>query len=125
MNTPISFEIAKLLKEKGFDKLCNTLWHFNGSNYIEMSNKNSENFGFSSPTIAEVVYWIYEKHEIWIEVGAGSLFHKDKFYILIKEYRVDRWELTSLDNKIHSPYNSPTKAYEAAIEYTLNNLIIL
>lgn len=68
MTTTVSFKLAKLLKEKEYNKLCNKLWHFNGSDCIVMPNKNSENFGFSAPTIAEVVMWLYEKHGIWIEV---------------------------------------------------------
>ena len=69
MNTPVSFELAKLLKEKGFDgnyfhywnmvnhsgewKVDTSIWEYT-DNYIE------------APTIAEVVMWLYEKHGIWI-----------------------------------------------------------
>lgn len=116
MNTPVNFEIAKLLKEKGFDKITESLWHFNGSECIKMINKNSENFGFSAPTIAEVVMWLYEKHGIWITVcvigadGFGYWLHNKNRKRLNTEDQGGYWY-------------SPTEAYEAAIEYTLNNLL--
>lgn len=113
MNTPVNFEIAKLLKEKGFDKITESLWHFNGSECIKMINKNSENFGFSAPTIAEVIMWLYEKYGIWISVWQGRSSENFGYRIQGKEsfYEVNYFRLT------------PTKAYEAAINYTLNNLI--
>lgn len=115
MITPITFEIEQLLKEKDFIFKQNEVYY----NLVNGFTKYEE----INPTIAEVVYWIYEKHKIWIEIGVGNLFHKDKFYILIKTYNLDRWDLTSLDNEIHSPYDSPTEAYLSAIEHTLKNII--
>ena len=128
MNTPVSFEIAKLLKEKGFDEECRLCVEdgderplpFNCGNTL---HKNSLHPYYSAPTIGKVVMWLYEKHGIWIQIGVGNLFHKDKFYIILKQHNVDRWDVTPLNNEKHSPYNTPTEAYEAAIEYTLNNLI--
>jgi len=118
MNTPVSFELAKLLKEKGFDgnyfhywnmvnhsgewKVDTSIWEYT-DNYIE------------APTIAEVVMWLYEKHEYWCYVYTnGKIWHpciQHKF-----------GDMAVLSGKIGES-NSPTEAYEAAIEYTLNNLI--
>ena len=86
MNTPILFELAKLLKEKGFDVPVRTYrlegkypdfvhegfeddyW---GDNKVVNWNKDVIGIkpfkGFvSAPTIAEVVMWLYEKHGVWI-----------------------------------------------------------
>ena len=52
MNKEVNFEIAKLLKEKGFRLL--------------------PDFKSSYPTIAEVVMWLYEKHGVWISVQKGE-----------------------------------------------------
>ena len=114
MNTPVNFEIAKLLKEKGYNKIAQNLWHFNGSDCIGMSNKNSENFGFSAPTIAEVVMWLYEKHGIWVYPFRHNF--NNEFYWHIDTPHED--EFTSDMN-----FKSPTEAYEAGIEYTLKNLL--
>jgi hypothetical protein len=113
MNTTIDFSTAKLLKEKGFNKLCDFLWYFNGSDCIKMINKNSENFGFSAPTIAEAMMWLYEKHGIWINVYE----YKDHAADVNDSY-VFRTSHTKLKE-----FNSPTEAYQEAIEYTLKHLI--
>lgn len=99
MNTYVSFELAKLLKEKGFDEPCVNLYY------------NPERC--KKPTIAEAVMWLYEKHGVLVEVLETDLFNK--FF-----YQMKRKDNTRLKN---GDYNSPTEAYEAAIEYVLNNLI--
>jgi hypothetical protein len=52
MNTPVSFPLAKVLKEKGFRIL--------------------PAFKSSYPTISDVVMWLYEKHGIWISVDPDN-----------------------------------------------------
>jgi len=135
MNTPVSFELAKLLKEKEFDENCSDYYtqtgnlnsdgwgdiiyeqgfgfpdrmlRFNCSDF----NKNQKETCFLCPTIAEVVMWVYEKHEIWIGVEASDDFTMFCFRVRKKEV-----------SRLSFDYNSPTEAYEAGIEYTLNNLI--
>jgi len=64
--------------------------------------------------------WLYEKHEIWISVDTFA----DAFKAVIKKYYSDGKLWVIADSTYISKYhNSPTDAYEAAIEYTLNNLI--
>lgn len=115
MNTPVNFELAKLLKEKGFDEALTFYFDLQDSNKLKPipmsdeinkfhSNRNS--LMLSAPTIAEVVMWLYEKHGIWI-----SLTHQHNQFF---------WSFGSYQTQ---DFNSPTEAYEAAIEYTLNNLI--
>lgn len=114
MNTYVSFELAKLLKEKGFDKPTSKYFKYDGK---ECENKPldwNEDVGFfSAPTISEVAMWLYEKHGVWVEVLETDLFNK--FF-----YQMKRKDNTRLKN---GDYNSPTEAYEAAIEYCLKNLI--
>ena len=99
MNTPVNFEIHKLLIGKE----------------IDLSVRR---------TIAEVVMWLYEKHEIWIEVSCHTVLDEkdddidvDVFYSIIRELKPV--------NVLYSGdfVNSPTEAYSQAIEYTLKNLI--
>jgi hypothetical protein len=73
---------------------------------------------YSAPTIAQVVMWLYKKYGIWIEVNL-PLYDDFKFTII--ECNTIAGKLL---NKISDEsYDSPTEAYETAIEYTLNNLI--
>ena len=143
MNTPVSFEIAKLLKEKGFDiptqryyehaltsKKDSETNDYTGSfgwekgetnlrggyfkNNYGMADLSNENWYMcSAPTIAEVIMWLYEKYGIWISVWQGRSSENFGYRIQGKEsfYEVNYFRLT------------PTESYEAAINYTLNNLI--
>jgi hypothetical protein len=122
MNTPVAFNLAKLIKEKKFDRISQELWYFNGSNCIKLLNRNSENFGFSAPTIAEVVMWLYEKHNMWVLVLPTITGH---FTYKVVDVRLDP------QNPIERPpykgvsandFNSPTEAYEAAIQCLLENI---
>ena len=145
MNTPVKFELAKLLKEKGFDMLTKKYYeHALTSQIDEETNDYVGTFGWkkgetniqsynfinnhpnvdlsnenwymcSAPTIAEVVMWLYEKHNIWISVDPEN--DKDTWFHTISYNKSE----TIFGN--YNTYNSPTEAYEAAIEYTLNNLL--
>jgi len=138
MNTPVSFELAKLLKGKGFDENCSDYYTQTGNlnsdgwgdiiyeqgfgfpdrmlrfNYSDF-NKNQKETCFLCPTIGEVCMWLYEKHEYWCYVYTnGKIWHpciQHKF-----------GDMAVLSGKIGES-NSPTEAYEAAIKYTLKNLL--
>ena len=125
MNTPVSFEISKELKEKGFDGCCDKkyiakcLWQKPNSREKYRNteiHKNSSDV--SAPTIAEVVMWLYEKHGIWI-ISSYELnienHKKEWFWIAIKDGEEIAYQ--------YRDFNLPTEAYEAAIEFTLKNLI--
>ena len=68
-------------------------------------------------TIADVVMWLYERHGIWTVVNVnimGSWYFEN---FDLKEKRNAQFKPTD------THYDSPTEAYEAAIIYTLKNLI--
>ena len=115
MNTPVNFEIAKLLKKKGFD-----IGFGNGQKFYFPDTKElTENYrgnNYPAPTIAEVVMWLYEKHGIWISV-LQMLNNGERVTWYASYYE------QGVGEDIEIYYNSPTDAYQAAIEYTLNNLI--
>lgn len=88
MNTPVSFEIEKILIEKDIDMPV-------------------------SPTIADVVMWLYKKYGLWIYIKQGYKWE---------------WYIETIANRPELKYNdgleeSPTEAYEAGITYSLKNLI--
>ena len=128
MNTVVNFEIAKLLKEKGFNLPTRSYRQKSaiiGSEKIlplvsveepyDWNNYSLEVPYYSMPTIAEVVMWLYEKHGIWISVTKDW----DVGKCLGFESIID-----TNDGFINTEtYNSPTEAYEAAITYCLENLI--
>lgn len=117
MNTRINFELAKLLKEKGF--VCNESNNFwmNGFSYSKkdynpITYRDKDNV----PTIAEVVMWLYEKHGIWIVILPELLNGTEiRYYPSVFEQGVGE--------DVESYFNSPTEAYQKAINYTLTNLI--
>lgn len=125
MNTPISFELAKLLKEKGFPQLnqgvyytkdkehCLVGWGFNDRSETSFAQ-------YSAPIIAEIVMWLYEKHEIWIYPKMSFKIINDESldsFTPVIERRFE-FEINNLGE-----FNSPKEAYESAINYILNNLI--
>lgn len=141
MTTPVTFELAKLLKEKGI--IIKPLFLKHETDYVEGYDWDIEDeedslkvreFQFEdnicshlylAPTISEVVMWLYEKYGIWI-VNNWQDGSKTFIYEII--------DITSYENTIkiqeqnykdvgEAEYNSPAEAYSAAIEYTLNNLI--
>jgi hypothetical protein len=122
MDTPINFELAKLLKEKGFN-IPQLYFYIDGDISWKVDNtrcRNQIEGEYAAPTISEVVMWLYEKHGIWISV-------------IDKNTDQTEWEFQTSKKGIglvfssgqYPPkfYNSPTEAYEAAIEYCLTNLI--
>ena len=125
MNTPVSFELSKLLKEKGFDEPCRFVhdtwdnikdWLEGGDGEHRNSHKNGSVY-YSAPTIAEVVMWLYEKHGLWIVVNVNIMGSWYFEHFDLKEKRNAQFKPTD------THYDSPTEAYRAAIIYTLKNLI--
>jgi hypothetical protein len=110
---PVGYPMAILLRKKGYNNICQNLWHYDGSDCIKMTNKNSENYGFSAPTIGEVVDWIWNDFGIWIsvyefkdhgdDVNDPIMFRTNK--TLLKEFK------------------TPLEAYLEAIQVVLNENI--
>ena len=135
MIKPVEFATAKLLKEKGFGEPCKEGYYLP---HPEIAVKESviPNIWqlipvhpllnqIPAPTIAQVIMWLYEKHGIWIQ-GAFPYNSKWEWVIfLLKELLEGTDGYKNVMSLHHEPYtfNSPTEAYEAAIEYALTNLI--
>lgn len=116
----VSFEVAKLLKEKGFDEPCLMCYTYDEKlgNYGQYNSyKNSEVFSLTAPTLQMTLKWLREAHNLHINI---FVTWKDK----IPHYQ---W---SIDNLItqDTTYDTPClekyeEACEAAIKYCLENLI--
>lgn len=102
MNTRVNFKMANLLEENGYPFEYTTVGEV-------------KNVPLNIPTITEVVMWLYEKNGVWISVLPNEPYEDDDWvFIIFKNYKNN----TSLEG-----YGSQNLAYEAAIEYTLKNLI--
>lgn len=127
LNKPVGFPTAKLLKEKGFDEKCTSFYDLISSNridYAPLGNYNLTKQSVSIPTIVEVVICLYDKYGIWINV---SITIQKKYYYQCLDITGKKDPTkNNYPSRMCKPgeyFNSPTEAYEAAIEYTLKNLI--
>lgn len=111
MNSVVSFELAKLLRERGYETFT-SFEYDHGANLIPRSYCSPHRL-CSAPTIAEVVMWLYEKHGIWVSVNHSRslLFYP---YIYKNGEQVEGGEYS---------YDLISEAYETSIEYVLKNLI--
>ena len=128
MNTPVSFEIAKLLKEKGFEGAKSPLWYYKDGTLHETPTVGykglkcwntwdaTQGVRWDAPTIAEVVCWIYIKYNIWIQV---SILKDDEWHYSIRR-KENNWEI---EFPTKEKISSIEKAYEAGIKYCLTKLI--
>ena len=75
----VSFDLAKLLKEKGFDEPCHCFYEYRKRLYNDMDKyfpdgmKNSDhdkegNKGVSAPTLQMAMKWLREVHNLSVEV---------------------------------------------------------
>ena len=122
MNKLVTFELAKSLKEKGFDRKCVSFYDLISNQQIDnvpLGNYNLTKQSVSIPTISEVVMWLYEKYGIWI--SSEPFIKNDNSVVNI--YKIFKEGIIDTISRGSMGYDSLTEAYEAAIEYTLNNLI--
>ena len=116
----VSFEIAKLLKEKGFDE----------NTYACFSNDGKETYyGYRAvgddimrPTLQMAAKWLREVHKLFIFISTW-LMHENsvQYYFEIREIKTSDFE--TLYDYTSEELNSPEKATEVAIKYCLENLI--
>ena len=127
MNTPVSFSLAKLLKEKGYDNPTRDCYNVHGLSFSNgWCEYIEDDFEFDglvkanklrkedtlAPTIADVIIWLYEKYNIWISVDP--------------EIDTNTWFHTITHGKSTTAfgnYSGPIEAYEKGIEHVLNEMI--
>lgn len=123
----VSFEIAKLLKEKGFDESTSMVYMPYGDlckldRYDSIRNSNYNDitknyFEYTAPTIQMAMKWLREVHNIAIVITPSMFWGKYNASIYKKgndyPYGFDGDSLVS----------SYKKAAEVAIKHCLENLI--
>lgn len=113
MNKPVNKKIAILLKEKGWKRDCKNYYTLLKDTLKQSKGTNlQKSERIQAPIISNVAMWLLKKHEIWI-----SVFSTDDISMF-------SYKISSKKGHNYSPnFNSPTEAYEAAIEYTLKHLL--
>ena len=110
----ISFETAKLLKEKGFDEYCG-YYSSDGEywGYCVCNHKGKDYI--SAPTLQMTMKWLREVHGKFISVVPGTIFGRFDVFVYYDNYTKLRIIERNKDNY--------EEAVETAIKYCLENLI--
>ena len=115
-----SFEVAKLLKEKGFVTPCNWLYCSDGT----FGHRNSlwDKEMFPAPTYQMAMKWLREAHNLSVEIYRTACGYIGCIVAIpsgtdIQFLEEDGDELPS------GQYTTWEKACEAALKYSLENLI--
>ena len=137
----VSFELAKLLKEKGFDECANCQYPICGIHYGEVGeynitdrSRNPENY-IPASTLQMAMKWLREVYNIHIEIEAIKPHSQDvllrsavpidgvKYHASI--VHIDKWneDLNEFKWKGIPSSDSYEQACEEAIKYCLENLI--
>jgi hypothetical protein len=126
----VSYEQAKLLKEKGFDVLCrNRLTSLIDSSgkYETPQNFNKYLNAVSLPEQWQVVEWLLKTHNIflWAQPYADrATFQPYWVYMNEKSKKAPlQYHLSGNASICGSDYKSPQEAYSASFDYILKELI--
>ena len=126
----VSFETAKLLKEKGFNEKAKSYFTDDGlAGYMfgigQKSNSELEDCFYCRPTLQMAMKWLRENHNIHITSVPNGI-GENVFYMSI--YRKYDYGWTHISDCLDEEYkeaefHTPEEACEAAIKYCLENLI--
>ena len=125
----VSFETAKLLKEKGFDESCNYAY-ISDDEFVDSSNQLWREYnsqfnkiwdGYSAPTHQMAMRWLREVHGIFIEVNCNR--NNLELTCAISKVEDDFGDKVYEDVGFYFQTYSYEEAVEAALKYCLTNLI--
>ena len=118
----VSLEIAKLLKEKGFDIPLNYLYNSYGKKCYATSYNWNQTLGdfqdYSCPTLQMAMKWLRETHSLHITIKIYTAPNG-----IVYAYEIDKLGHTASFLKEKSGFENNENACEAAIKYSLENLI--
>jgi hypothetical protein len=121
----VSFETAKLLKEKGFDELTSLSYRLLDGFPQRITCRNSFEEGLvSRVTLQMAMKWLREVHHYYIQVMLDSWAFGDHCgYYVVLQKTDDPWEIMLSDVCDEVFYETPEEACEAGIRYCLENRI--
>lgn len=124
----VSFEIAKLLKEKGFDCLCHSYFRKDNPNNLVKetcsANWNDTPFFTSRPTLQMTMKWLREVHNLFIQICIiphTTITIEQKYYLFT--IHKNRRTLAFRKDFPSEYYSTYEEACETGIKYCLENLI--
>lgn len=115
----VSFGTAKLLKEKGFDEKCSSVWRFTSNSpkgkgkWILYNYSMADEDSIWNPTLQMAMKWLREVHHIFIRVIQSHI----EYCMCEIYYDIVRY------HQFRESFNSYEEACESAIRYCLENLI--
>ena len=115
----VSSEVAKLLKEKGFNEPCYTCYlnkEFSHYDYLSTNFELIDN-AFAAPTLQMAMKWLREVH--YIHIGINPISGKGYNATIHDVADFDDYGIIS-DTEF---FFHPEEAIEAALKYSLENLI--
>ena len=122
----VSFEIAKKLKEKGFNWTCSHYYRTKSKDlFMIFPREDWSNIEerINAPTISQVLKWLREEKMIYIEI----FLYDRKYSYLIKSItqicEEDLFHKCLNDDTADEEYATYEQAALAGIEYVLDNLI--
>lgn len=114
-----SFEVSKLLKEKGFNGECSGFYMLNGSG--RWKYEHYHNFDISDridcPTHQMAMAWLREKYDLHIIAYPWNANGKKKWCCQV--YKT--FNLLGCEKYVNETLDSYEEAIEAALKYTLTN----
>ena len=137
----VSFETAKLLKEKGFNETCRAFWkkwngeinlcHCNSSHTFEycrntmLENYNDdEELNIAAPTLQMTMKWLREEHNLHCAVDYDFVLGwYCQITSLTETVEYDYEEMKHYHPDNDHGFSSVAEACETAIKYCLENLI--
>lgn len=116
----VSFETAKLLKEKGFDEECYTCYVIDEIQHYDYKSRNSELITgiISAPTLQMAMKWLREIHNRYVEICMDKAHNFKDIVFRPTIYDNDLDCLWESDN-----FSTYEQACEAAIKHCLEHLI--
>ena len=118
----VSFNTAKLLKEKGFNEPCYTNYVENEISHYDYSSTNFELIDgiISAPTLQTAMKWLREVHGLFISIGNDDLDYNWQIFDI--RNRTKDLDPTCLTDS-YAGYKKYELACTLAIKYCLENLI--
>lgn len=114
----VTFQQARLLKERGYNGVCRYIYAYGNSTPIEnlvgLDNHNDRGY-YLAPTITGAALWIYEKWGIYIKVYENSN--------VVTFYSNEPPNDKSIIDNIVKEFSISTLVHSEAIDYALNHLI--
>ena len=119
----VSFEVAKLLKEKGFDEP--TFWFYVGDGTKYLAHKTLNGDWYRRPTLQMAMKWLREVHSLYVDISFNR-FNKTYHFNIVQYYQYDNKNKPYIEQTFYvldNMFDSYEKAIESAIKYCLENLI--